>query len=485
MGGSAFPWLSKAQEADAQAVYDCIIIGAGMAGLTAARELSRISIAGRRPRVLILEGSGRIGGRLFTDRSQVSDFGSSLELGAEYIHMDPGAAPIWNEIEQYKLRTNRYPKLRRGYLYNSEYLANTPHSPYYSVEHLNFKILHAAGIFKDISNYSGPDISASKFIELKGYKGFAAEAADVLLAGHLGVPAEKISLKAFQADHYISQLKGAHEYSVVGGYDSILRAMIDEIPRQSLLFDHPVQQVRRGPQDTIQAKVVGGPCLSARAMLCTASIGMLQSRALDFGEFWTPEKEQALRFIKSSPSVKLSIRFQRRFWNEDMFMLNQLQKSKRKAGETYFVPHYKENDQPFILTALIGGDAAQRLWTRSPQEILQRVCQDLDEMFKLPISVASLIARRQDGTAIYSCKNWSEDPFAKGGTSNVQVNNEFPDFPALQARSLLASAENTKPLFWAGEATSLIEQPSSVHGAHSTGLRAAKEIHAYLANSSF
>lgn len=43
--------------------WDCVVVGAGVAGLACARSLSRI---GRR--VLVLEGSGRIGGRVATDR---------------------------------------------------------------------------------------------------------------------------------------------------------------------------------------------------------------------------------------------------------------------------------------------------------------------------------------------------------------------------------------------------------------------------------
>jgi monoamine oxidase len=60
---------------------DTIIIGAGAAGLMAARELVR---AGKT--VLVLEASGRVGGRIFTVHDEGS--GMPIELGAEFVHGD-------------------------------------------------------------------------------------------------------------------------------------------------------------------------------------------------------------------------------------------------------------------------------------------------------------------------------------------------------------------------------------------------------------
>src|SRR4030095_14239570 len=60
-----------------------LIIGAGAAGLAAAKELSRKGIA-----VTILEARNRIGGRIQTARQKNSTI--PIELGAEFIH---GKAP--------------------------------------------------------------------------------------------------------------------------------------------------------------------------------------------------------------------------------------------------------------------------------------------------------------------------------------------------------------------------------------------------------
>src|SRR5689334_911113 len=57
--------------------FDTIVVGAGIAGLSAARLLSK---AGRR--VVVLEARERIGGRVWTDRHD----GRVTDLGASWIH---------------------------------------------------------------------------------------------------------------------------------------------------------------------------------------------------------------------------------------------------------------------------------------------------------------------------------------------------------------------------------------------------------------
>src|SRR5438270_3124117 len=56
---------------------DVIIIGAGVAGLTAARELTAAGA-----RVLVLEARDRLGGRIMTHHTP----DGPVELGAEFVH---------------------------------------------------------------------------------------------------------------------------------------------------------------------------------------------------------------------------------------------------------------------------------------------------------------------------------------------------------------------------------------------------------------
>src|SRR5438552_3523093 len=76
-------------------ISDVIVIGAGVAGLAAAVDLTRGGIA-----VEILEARERIGGRIFTQHD--STLNHPIDFGAEFLH---GMAPeIWLPIQRHNVK---------------------------------------------------------------------------------------------------------------------------------------------------------------------------------------------------------------------------------------------------------------------------------------------------------------------------------------------------------------------------------------------
>lgn len=73
-------------------VYDTVVIGAGMVGLVAARDLST-----RGHSVLLVEGRDRIGSRTFNDTA----LGGQLDLGGGYVHWTQ--PNVWTELERHGL----------------------------------------------------------------------------------------------------------------------------------------------------------------------------------------------------------------------------------------------------------------------------------------------------------------------------------------------------------------------------------------------
>ncbi|HZJ28039.1 MAG TPA: FAD-dependent oxidoreductase, partial [Acidimicrobiia bacterium] len=67
--------------------HDVVVIGAGMAGVTAARNAVRAGLD-----VVVVESTDRVGGRILTARDFARD---PVEHGAEFVHTDH--ADTWSE----------------------------------------------------------------------------------------------------------------------------------------------------------------------------------------------------------------------------------------------------------------------------------------------------------------------------------------------------------------------------------------------------
>src|SRR3954452_12831055 len=83
---------------------DVVIVGAGIARLITARELSRTRLT-----VVVLEARDRLGGRVWTDRR----LGRDLEIGGTWLHwVQPH---VWAEITRYGLQVTRGPRPEKAY----------------------------------------------------------------------------------------------------------------------------------------------------------------------------------------------------------------------------------------------------------------------------------------------------------------------------------------------------------------------------------
>lgn len=287
---------------------DVIVIGAGLAGVTAARELGN---AGHD--VIVLEARDRLGGRLFTDQRM----GVNLELGGNWLHwVQPH---VWAEVTRYGLLADRGPKaeealwladgeLQRGTLEGFMDLIDS------GMERLvgdSARLLPRPDGVEDSDAWQEADQltlqEALDGLELDGDERQANEAAWV---GHCNGPLDQVgyaaALRWTAATGGLWQLmhSASAVYRLPGGNDQLVKAIAGDV-RGEIRFDTQVASISHGA-DGVSVKTTGGDEIRAKKIISTIPLNVLHE--LDVTPPISPLKSAISSEGAASQGLKLWIR---------------------------------------------------------------------------------------------------------------------------------------------------------------------------------
>jgi monoamine oxidase len=419
---------------------DVIVIGAGMAGVTAARELVRAGIS-----VSVVEGRDRIGGRIYS----VRDFcGAPVEAGAEFIHgVD---AETWPDVRAAGLAVRPCP-------YTRDTMFNIGHGAHW----LPRILLHPGvwptlAILRSIARLKPPDMSAREFIEKRGFTGRAKVIAEMVLTAHLPGSIDEVGLLGLVEDKVL-KLESGVNHRVSQGYDALPQFMARGL---DVRFGFDVDTIDWSG-DGMRVTSKSGDEMVARAAISTLPVGVIKSGQVNFIPELPASKREALRSIVMGPVVRVLLKFKEPFWPKK---LATLACGVGPVTLYWAVCYGMQESSPPVLTAYATGPRAARLSAVSEQEAADIAVDDLCRLFPKADPKRQLEAYRRI--------DWPNDPFARGGYTFLVPGGTG-------ARAKLA-APNTGALFWAGSATATTTISASVQGAYVSGQLAAHQVQRLL-----
>lgn len=412
---------------------DVIVLGAGMAGLSAAHALVDTDLD-----VLVLEARDRLGGRTHTDRHFA---GFPVELGAEFVH--GSSVKTWEWIERLGLRTAHWHKADDSWvrLADGRRLTMT-------------EARSVSPAFDLTRSWDLPDVPARPFESFDRYLrriGFDDEQLDYVRRSFATAAGE--SLRHLDAGAMLASLRGladdgAEDHRMLDGYAAIIEALGIglEIVTQTTVSSVFVTG------DGVGVTARDGRRFDARAAIVTLPLGVLTSGDVEFHPPLSDVKGPALAGLGMGPVVKLIYRFAERLTPPEV-------QAVYAAGRApmWWSPSADNHTDAVVWTALVSGDGAVELLRLGEEGALDHALDSLRRELGRPG------LKPLDGLLV----DWSHDPFAYGGYSYVRPGH-------LGVRERLA--QPTPPLFWAGEATAPDVDAATVHGAMLSGERAAHEV---------
>lgn len=419
-----------------------VIVGGGIAGLTAARTIEDHNQTSEMPPITfrVLEARSKIGGRITQVHPPRGSKGLPVDGGAEFIHNSPRSYLIHEYRRRYGMDTvfdtveEEYTAIDGRMTQDSEILPSD-------------ELLHAVRMAAyDFLHRGGQDMSIKDFIvRVPNLSEDERRILRSLIQSEWFANIEDLSVRGFLKHDFCGYSPGNRR--IRQGYGGLLKAMSADF-QDRISLNEPVtsmKQSRTGVHVQSASGVTRG-----RVAIAALPLGVLQAGIVRFTPKLPPEKLEAIHSMNAGKVAKIILWFREKFWQEPLSILRTTSNI-----QICWQPNAYRGDKANVLAALVGGDDADALGTE--KQAIEYFVNQLTQMFG--VDVRSLLIRG----SMFRPHN---DPYIRTGYSSFKATTPADAYERIQ--------RPFDRIFFAGEACSDLS-PTTVGGAMLSGERAAKD----------
>jgi len=417
-------------EANMSTQTDVIIVGAGSAGLSAAKQLTRQGIS-----FVVVEASHRIGGRAYSEEIAPDVW---FDLGCAYLDVGPDPENRIDESNPFVEFAIEQGAVIHEYLYDSHYIRN---GRSLNETEMNTRERYYSECEEAIrkSVEGGDDCAISDLIDLESP--YATPYIDMM-----AVTAPKDLDEASAAD-FFHRVEEHRTFNTLRGYGNLVAQWGSDV---EVSLNSRVESIDWSGTEVLVNTVRGS--IRARCLISTVSNGILAAQHIRFKPRLPDWKMDAIQGVPMGAENKIGVHF-----TKDVFAPGDggyYQVWSDAAQGAYVDVNLMSTN---VVTVFMGGRFSTWMEQQGQQAAREFAVDRIADIFGNSI-------RQSVGRSIVTA--WVTDPWTLGSYASALPGQYH------QRESLPLGIDDK--LFFAGEATARFS--GFCHGAYWSGVRAAREV---------